>query len=162
LSERNWIYFDDSQLFGECTDKLTKALENDIEWIRKHTYFGEHAHRWDAVGRPGLHGLLLRPPVLEEAETWIKLRPRSAPDPTEAIVALIAASRAAYAEEKAREQARQAEIARSQMNLLAQLGDTDCVRLSQPCLPESCSGFHEKVHIRKITYVPSAAASSIP
>src|SRR5262249_48033112 len=41
----------------------------------------------------GPRGLLLRPPVLEEAERWIAARPANAPEPTEATKAFIVESR---------------------------------------------------------------------
>lgn len=46
-----------------------------------------------ADGKP--RGLLLRSPILEEAERWIALRPRTAPMPTAEIVSFIAESRRA-------------------------------------------------------------------
>ena len=110
LRRLNFVLFDDPDRFEASAERLVAALETDIEWIRRHTRFGEQARQWDAVGRPGPHGLLLRPPVLEEAEAWLTLRPRTAPEPTEATSALIAASRAAYAQDLAREQMRQREI----------------------------------------------------
>ena len=93
LSRLNWIFFDDAARFDASMDQLAKALETDIEWIRKHTEFGEHARRWAAAGRPGPRGLLLRSPALEEAERWIASRPHNAPAPTEATQAFIAESR---------------------------------------------------------------------
>src|SRR5262245_13248738 len=67
--------------FDEQADRLAKALNTNIDWIRKHTEFGEAARRWDAAGRAG--GLLLRSPALEQAEHWIGSRPQDAPPPTE-------------------------------------------------------------------------------
>src|SRR6516164_9376462 len=67
LAKLNFIFFDDEAQFDERADQLAEALNTDIEWIRKHTEFGEAAQRWDSIGRPGPHGLLLRPPVLTEA-----------------------------------------------------------------------------------------------
>jgi WD40 repeat protein len=79
----NWIDFCDDAAFDERMDELAKALVTDIQWIRKHTEFGEYARRWSTAGRPGPRGLLLRSPVLEEAERWIASRPRDAPEPTD-------------------------------------------------------------------------------
>src|SRR4029077_10928629 len=44
---------------------------------------------------PGPRGLLLRPPVLEEAELWIGGRPRNAPHPTQETQLFITLSRRA-------------------------------------------------------------------
>src|SRR5207237_7253213 len=56
-----------------------------------HTEFGEQARRWSLAGGPS--GLLLRSPVLEQAERWIAARPRGAPAPTEETRAYIGESR---------------------------------------------------------------------
>jgi hypothetical protein len=120
LRELNWIFFDDPPLFGERMDQLTKALETDIEWIRKHTQFSEFAQRWDAAERPGPAGLMLRPPLLTEAEALIAWRPRGAPEPV-LLRAFIVVSREAFDEE-------QAAIATSQANLLAQVGEAEHLR----------------------------------
>src|ERR1700738_4356782 len=61
--------------------------------LRKHTEFGEVAHRWSPDGRAGARGLLLRSPVLEEAEHWIASRPQGAPEPTDTTRTFILDSR---------------------------------------------------------------------
>ena len=91
LQRLNFIFFDDPARFDVAADQLADALQTDIGWIRQHTEFGEAAWRWAAAGRPG--GLLLRSPVLEEAERWIASRPRGAPEPTAETQAFVAASR---------------------------------------------------------------------
>ena len=93
LSDPQWIFFDDPAPFDERIDELAKALETDIQWIRKHTEFGEAARRWAVAGRPGPRGLLLRSPMLEDAEGWITSRPPSAPAPTGETEAFIYESR---------------------------------------------------------------------
>jgi TIR domain/WD domain, G-beta repeat len=120
LRELNWIFFDDPPLFGERVNQLAKTLETDIEWIRKHTQFSAFAERWDAAQRPGPGGLMLRPPLLTEAEALIAWRPHGAPEPV-LLRAFIAVSREAFDEE-------QAAIATSQANLLAQVGDSEHLR----------------------------------
>jgi WD40 repeat protein len=95
LSRLNFIFFDDARAFEQNVDNLAAALGTDIDWIRKHTEFGEQARRWSEAGRPGPRGLLLRSPMLEEAERWIAARPSAAPAPTEAVQAFIAESRRA-------------------------------------------------------------------
>jgi hypothetical protein len=91
LQRLNFMFFDDAAGFDASADRLAEALQTDIGWIRQHTEFGEAARRWAAAGRPG--GLLLRSPVLEEAERWIASRPRGAPEPTAETQAFVAASR---------------------------------------------------------------------
>jgi tetratricopeptide (TPR) repeat protein len=91
LARLNFIFFDDEARFAESIERLAAALATDIEWIRKHTEYGEDARHWAAANRPS--GLLLRSPALEEAERWIASRPANAPAPTAETQAFIAESR---------------------------------------------------------------------
>jgi WD40 repeat protein len=99
LRRLNFIFCDGNEQleprFDLRMDQLAEALVTDIDWIRKQTDFGEQARRWSAAGRPGPRGLLLRSPVLEEAERWIAYRPANAPTPTADTQAFIAESRCA-------------------------------------------------------------------
>ena len=95
LRRLNFIFFDDATRLDDSMERLAEALTTDIDWVRKHTEFGTHAQRWSEAGRPGPRGLLLRSPVLEEAERWIAARPANAPPPTETMQAFIAESRRA-------------------------------------------------------------------
>ena len=91
LRRLNFIFFDDPERFEASADQLGEALQLDIGWIRQHTEFGDAARRWAATGRSG--GLLLRSPVLEEAERWIAARPRGAPEPTAEMQVFVTESR---------------------------------------------------------------------
>ena len=81
LAKLNFIFFDDPARFEQSADQLAQALATDIGWVRQHTEFGEQARRWATADMPS--GLLLRSPVLEQAERWIVGRPSEAPAPTE-------------------------------------------------------------------------------
>src|SRR5262249_11711698 len=91
LARLNFVFFDDEAKFEASADRLAEALATDIGWIRRHTEFGEAARRWAAA--KASQGLLLRSPVLEEAEHWIAARPRGAPAPTEETQTFIRQSR---------------------------------------------------------------------
>jgi tetratricopeptide (TPR) repeat protein len=91
LRRLNFIFFDDAARFDASTEVLTQALQTDINWIREHTIFGEASRRWTAASRS--RGLLLRSPVLEEAERWIASRPENAPVPTVETQTFISESR---------------------------------------------------------------------
>jgi formylglycine-generating enzyme required for sulfatase activity len=106
LSRLNFISFEDQTHFERNADQLEDALSTNIEWIRKHTEFGELSRRWEEAGKP--RGLLLRSPALEEAETWIARQPRRAPAPTQATPLFILESR--KAENLARVRARRTRI----------------------------------------------------
>jgi formylglycine-generating enzyme required for sulfatase activity len=93
LRHLNFIFFDDPTGFDSSVDRLCEALQTDIAWIRRHTEFGEAARRWMEDG--SAVGLLLRPPVLDQAEAWMAFRPGGAPSPTAETTAFIAASRKA-------------------------------------------------------------------
>jgi hypothetical protein len=75
LAKLNFVFFDQEEWFDQRADELAEALSTDIDWIRRHTEFGEQARRWALAKR--LNGLLLRSPVLEEAERWIASRPQT-------------------------------------------------------------------------------------
>jgi len=102
LSRLNLIFFDDDSRFDENANRLAGALSTNIDWIRKHTEFGERAERWHLAGRPEPHGLMLRPPLLDEGERWITARPPTAPEPTEATRSFIATSRRVFDREMKR------------------------------------------------------------
>ncbi len=91
LRRLNFIFFDDAARIDASANQLVEALQTDIDWIRKHTEFGEASRRWATAGRP--RGLLLRSPVLEDAEHWIAARPENAPAATEETQTFIAESR---------------------------------------------------------------------
>jgi hypothetical protein len=93
LAKINYIFFDDEAKFEASADRLARALRIDITWVRLHTEFGGAARQWSVANRP--NGLLLRSPLLEEAEHWIAARPEGAPVPTEETRTFIEDSRAA-------------------------------------------------------------------
>src|SRR5262245_59105240 len=91
VAKLNFVFFDDEARLEASADRLAEALDTDISWIRQHTSFGEQARHWASAN--GQRGLLLRSPVLEQAERWIAARPRGAPAPTEETQGFITASR---------------------------------------------------------------------
>jgi hypothetical protein len=93
LRRLNFIFFDEPAQFNASADRLAEALQTDIAWIRRHTEFGDTAHQWVEAARPV--GMLLRPPVLDQAEAWLAFRPSGAPAPTAETEAFIAHSRKA-------------------------------------------------------------------
>jgi WD40 repeat protein len=121
LRRLNWIDFRDDLRFEDHMDDLSSALKTNIAWIRRHTQFLEFAQRWEAAGRPEPGGLMLRPPLLAEAEAFlIAARPPDVPEPR-LLREFVGASRQAYEQE-------QAIIATSQINLLAGLAETQMLR----------------------------------
>ena len=93
LAKLNFVFFTDESHFEANADRLAHALDTDIAWIRQHTEFGELARRWTIANESP--GLLLRSPVLEQAERWIASRPTHAPAPTQDTQVFISRSRQA-------------------------------------------------------------------
>jgi formylglycine-generating enzyme required for sulfatase activity len=104
LRRLNFIFFDEPDRFEINAEHLAAALRTDIGWVRRHTEFGEQARRWSAAGRPGPRGLLLRSPLLEEAERWIAAQPNGAPAPSPDTAEFIAQSRKAATARRRRTQ----------------------------------------------------------
>jgi len=94
LARLNFVFFDTGDV-GRNTACLAEALSTNIGWVRKHTELGGLARRWELSRSLRRGGLLLRPPILEEAERWIASRPRGAPLPTASTQLYIAESRKA-------------------------------------------------------------------
>src|SRR5882757_3019108 len=69
LGELNWIFCRDSDDFEEATDKLIRALDTDLKWVRAHTRLLTRAIEWDANGRN--NSFVLRGEDLRVAEQWL-------------------------------------------------------------------------------------------
>ena len=117
----NWIFLTEPERFAARVEDLTTALKTDFGWIRKHTEFGEHARRWDLADRPRPSGLMLRPPLLKEAEGWLRSHRVGWLEPTAAIRAFVAESRTVFDQENAA-------VLASQLNLLTQVAESERFR----------------------------------
>ncbi len=91
LRRLNFIFFDEPTEFEASANRLAEALKTDIAWIWRHTELSEASRQWMAAGCA--NGLLLRSPLLEEAERWINSRPHGAPKPTAEVSAFVVGSR---------------------------------------------------------------------
>jgi WD40 repeat protein len=92
LLEISLLFFDLPNAFDERVDQLAAALQTNIEWVHKHTRFGERARLWKEAGCPKTSHVLVGP-ELAEAESWLVSKPRVAPNPTELHLSFINASR---------------------------------------------------------------------
>lgn len=69
LGEIQWISY--PQLgFKETIRNLMKAIDTDLEWVRKHTRLGLRAAQWEARGSD--NGFLLHGAELREAVRWLE------------------------------------------------------------------------------------------
>ncbi len=99
LARLNYLFFIPHIASGTSGDfeiavgQLVDFLQTDIEWIREHTRLGTLAQRWSIQGQG--RDLLLWGAELRAAEEWITKRPLKAPDPSDAHLAFLAASRRA-------------------------------------------------------------------
>ncbi len=84
LSRRHWLLAetgdgDTEARFARLARALVDLLLRDPAWLRGHTRWLLHAQDWETRGRPD--DLLLRGPLLAEAEAWLQAAPASANPP---------------------------------------------------------------------------------
>jgi TIR domain len=68
LASHQYVYLRESDDFEDSFERLLKALDTDLEWVRFHTRLLVRAKEWDKGGRDP--SFLLRGKTLEEAERW--------------------------------------------------------------------------------------------
>jgi hypothetical protein len=68
LAAHQYVYLRESDDFEDSVERLLKALDTDMEWVRFHTRLLSGAKEWDKGGRDP--SFLLRGKTLEEAERW--------------------------------------------------------------------------------------------
>jgi TIR domain/WD domain, G-beta repeat len=66
LESHNWVFFRESDDFGESLDGLVQAMDTDLEWVKFHTRLLTRAVEWESRGRDS--SFLLRGSDLEAAE----------------------------------------------------------------------------------------------
>lgn len=94
VGAHNWIYFRESDAFGEAFDRLLSALDTDLEWVHAHTRLLTRALEWQR--RDADASLLLRGNDLQAAEGWMVRAARElAPSPTSLQRQFVLASRRA-------------------------------------------------------------------
>ncbi len=70
LKKRNYTFFSRGRSFTEALAELVDALRVDLGWVRQHSRLGEMATTWEHAGQRD--ELLLRGPLLVEAQDWLK------------------------------------------------------------------------------------------
>jgi hypothetical protein len=93
IEERQWILSRTDDEFQGAIEQLLKAIDTDLEWVRKHTRFLGRALEWEAAGRE--RSYLLQGQDLEDGETWLGSGEGREIRPTALQTAFIIASRSA-------------------------------------------------------------------
>jgi len=93
LRALNWLFFRESDDFGAAFQKLTEALDTDLERVRAHTRLLVRAREWDSKNRSD--SFTLRGEDLQDAEEWLTQAANKEPKPTILHSAYILASRQA-------------------------------------------------------------------
>ena len=91
LQKHNWLMFREEDDFKVAFEKLTKALSQDLEYLRKHKQLLVKAIDWNDSLRTD--SLLLREDALYEAEIWLAESKTKDPQATELQEAFIERSR---------------------------------------------------------------------
>ena len=91
LQKHNWLMFREEDDFEVAFEKLTKALSQDLEYLRKHKQLLVKAIDWNENLR--MDSLLLREDALYEAEIWLEESKTKEPKPTELQTDFIITSR---------------------------------------------------------------------
>jgi len=88
LERPNWIFLRDEDQFEAGFDKLTEALDTDLEWRQMQTRIAVRSVEWEREGRD--RSFLLRGRDLESAERWLaeqgSHRERATPEQAEYIL----------------------------------------------------------------------------
>jgi WD40 repeat protein len=93
LASRQYVLMREQDVFEDALERLTRALDTDLEWVRGHRQWLLAALRWDAQDRD--RSLLLRGRELKAAEAWLaRQADRTEPRPTQLQTEFLLASRA--------------------------------------------------------------------
>lgn len=95
IAAHNWIPFREEDDFEPAFDRLIRALDTDLEWVRAHTRLQVRASEWDRRGRD--RSFLLRGSDLEEAEEALAAAAEKVPPPTRLQTEYVHAGRRAAA-----------------------------------------------------------------
>jgi WD40 repeat protein len=91
LAAHQYVYLREHDDFEDSFERLLKALDTDMEWVRFHTRLLVRAKEWDTKGHDS--SMLLRGSELREAEEWQARAAHKEPKPTSLQSEYILASR---------------------------------------------------------------------
>jgi hypothetical protein len=94
VASRNWIFFREQDDFQRSFEKLLRAIETDLGWVRMHTRLLVRATEWDKKKRDD--SFVLCGSDLHDAEEWLaRATAHGEPRPTSLQVEYVLASREA-------------------------------------------------------------------
>src|SRR5829696_4984619 len=93
LAAHQYVYLREKDDFEDAFERLLKALDTDMKWVRFHTLLLVRAKEWESKGHDS--SMLLRGSELREAEEWQARAAHKEPKPTSLQSEFILASRRA-------------------------------------------------------------------
>ncbi|MCC6615267.1 MAG: TIR domain-containing protein [Anaerolineae bacterium] len=93
LASHNWLFMRQDDDFDGAFDSLIRALDTDLDYVRRHTRLLVRAREWDERGHD--NSLILRGADLQAAEAWLVTSAGKVPEPTALQQAYVFASRRA-------------------------------------------------------------------
>jgi len=93
LASHNWLFMRQDDDFDGAFDSLIRALDTDLDYVRRHTRLLVRAREWE--DRDHDNSLILRGADLQTAENWLVTSAGKVPEPTALQQSYIFASRRA-------------------------------------------------------------------
>jgi hypothetical protein len=115
IARHNWLFFKDDSDFDNSFQKLTVAVDTDLDYVRQHTRLLVQAREWEAHRRE--ESYLLTGAEIREAEAFLAQSVNTQPRPTDLHAAYILASQKVEIKHQQHEQRLQGQ-ARNRLRLL--------------------------------------------
>ena len=80
LAKLNWLFFRESDDFENALQKLIKATDTDLDWVRAHTRLLVRARDWESHNFKGSY--VLHGSDLKDSEDWLSRDAGKEPRPT--------------------------------------------------------------------------------
>jgi hypothetical protein len=115
IARHNWLFFKDDADFDSSFQKLTSAVDTDLDYVRQHTRLLTQAREWESHGRDDSY--LLTGAEIRDAEAFLAQSVNTQPRPTDLHAAYIVASQKAEVKRQQHEQGLQQQ-ARNRLRML--------------------------------------------
>jgi len=115
IARHNWLIFKEDSEFETSFQKLTAAVDTDLDYVRRHTRLLVRAREWDAQRRDASY--LLKGTEIRDAEAFLAQSVNALPRPTDLHADYIIASQQVEIKQQRYEQRLQ-KLARDRLRLL--------------------------------------------